>query len=128
MATPNKMTPIKVIEGLINPEPISFNRYSIAVFSNFDTEAQISAINAQAYKVGYMNFYKDGTDLNPNTIEDIIFTDNTKHKVITLHYHISMFKDILQVLQLGENFTLGINIFNEGSVCADSKPLVTNQE
>ena len=67
-----------------------FQNYTVHYQSGGTTEALIQLFNAGAF-IGNITFHKDGTALPANVLQA-----NGIHSV---HYHISRFRDVLQILQ-----------------------------
>ena len=67
-----------------------FQTYTLHYLSGGSSEALINLFNDRVL-VGVLTFHKDGTELPPN-----VLLESGVHGV---HYHISRFRDVLQILQ-----------------------------
>ena len=67
-----------------------FQTYTLHYQSGGSTEALINLFNDRVL-VGVLTFHKDGTELPPNVLQE--------GGVHDVHYHISRFRDVLQILQ-----------------------------
>ena len=67
-----------------------FQTYTLHYQSGGTSEAMIQLFNAGVF-IGNLSFHQDGTALPPNVLQA-----NGIHDV---HYHLSRFRDVLQILQ-----------------------------
>ena len=68
----------------------SFQTYTLHYQSGGSSEALIDLFNGRVL-VGVLTFHKDGTNLPANVLQE--------GGVHDVHYHISRFRDVLQILQ-----------------------------
>ena len=69
---------------------IPFQKYTLHYQSGGDSEAVIDLFNGDVL-IGILTFHKDGTALPANVLQE--------GGVHAAHYHISRFRDVLQILQ-----------------------------
>ena len=67
----------------------SFHKYTLHYQSGGETEAVIDLFDGDSL-VGILTFHKDGAALPPNVLQE--------GGVHAAHYHISRFRDVLQIL------------------------------
>ena len=67
-----------------------FQKYNLTYQSGGTSEAVINLFD-NGVLVGVLTFHKEGTELPPNVLQE--------SGLHTAHYHISRFRDVLQILQ-----------------------------
>ena len=77
-----------------------FQRYTLHYQSGGSVEALIQLFNAGVF-IGNLTFHKDGTTLPANVLQA-----NGLHAA---HYHLSRFRDVLQILQYEKPLHIRIN-------------------
>lgn len=95
-----------------------FQLYTVHYHSGGSLEAQIQLFNAGSF-MGNLNFHKDGTVLPVNRVAGGIHTIN---------YHISRFRDVLQILQYEKPLKVNITAAGDGEIMATGFEPVGEQE
>jgi hypothetical protein len=95
-----------------------FQTYTLHYHSGGVLEAQVQLFNGGIF-IGNLNFLKEGTVLPANTLIGSIHTVN---------YHISRFRDVLQILQYEKPLQVHISAGGDGKIMATGFEPVGEQE
>jgi hypothetical protein len=99
--------------------PTPFQNYTLHYGSGGTTEALIQLFDA-GHHMGNLTFHRDGTTLPANVLRE-----DGLHEI---HYHLSRFRDVLQILQFEKPLQVHINRTGVGSLMATGLEPVGEQE
>jgi hypothetical protein len=99
--------------------PTPFQNYTLHSQSGGSTEALIQLFNAGRH-IANINFHADGTALPANVLQ--------ANGIHVVHYHLSRFRDVLQILQYEKPLQIHITPAGVGTLMATGFEPVGEQE